>query len=419
MPIVGRGSVRHAGVCIKVKFIDILRMPFHDRSLLLTNQEPAMFAQRIERLTSSLVRDILAAASRPGMISFAGGLPADEALFRPSAEMLASLDGWQYGQSEGEPMLRELIAARGRALGLRCEASQVLVLSGSQQGIDLVAKLFIDPGTPVLVESPAYLAALQVFRLFGADYLPLPVMGEGAELDRLPQILACARLAYLTPTFQNPSGYCYTEGERVAIASAIDAAGTPLFEDDPYRDLAYDGKAPQPICARLSRAPWIYQGSFSKVLAPGLRLGYLIVHPDLVSPLTRLKQAADLHTNRIAQQLVAQMLDGGRVDAHVEGAMPLYRERRAVMTDALSTAFGDRLEWSLPAGGLFFWVRFAEPLDTRALMHRALERGVAVMPGDAFFTERPDAAYLRLNFSHAGPDGIRQGVARLKEALDA
>ncbi|MGC3965541.1 MAG: PLP-dependent aminotransferase family protein [Rhodocyclaceae bacterium] len=378
-----------------------------------------MFAQRIERLTSSLVRDILAAASRPGMISFAGGLPADEALFRPTADMLGSLDCWQYGQSEGEPMLRELIAARGRALGLRCEASQVLVMSGSQQGIDLVAKLFIEPGTPVLVESPAYLAALQVFRLFGAECLPLPVVGGGADLGRLPHILPQAKLAYLTPTFQNPSGYCYSDTERDVIAAAIDAAGTPLFEDDPYRDLAYDGKAPQPICARLGRTPWIYQGSFSKVLAPGLRLGYLIVHPDLVAPLTRLKQAADLHTNRLAQQLVVQMLEGGRIEAHVEGALPLYRERRAVMADALRATFGDQLQWNLPAGGLFFWVRFAEQIDTRAVMHDALERGVAVMPGDAFFTERPDAAYLRLNFSHADPEGIRLGVARLKEALSA
>jgi 2-aminoadipate transaminase len=377
-----------------------------------------MFAQRIERLTSSLVRDILAAASREGMISFAGGLPATEVLYRPAFPDAADVDCWQYGQSEGEPALREMIAAQARQLGIDCTAQQVLVLSGSQQGIDLVAKLFVEAGTEVAVESPAYLAALQVFSLFGADFSPVPVDTVGGpDMAAFSQAIARARLTYLTPTFQNPSGYCYTDAQRDDIAARLDAANAPLFEDDPYRDLSYDGAAPRPICSRLRRAPWIYQGSFSKTLAPGLRLGFLVVHPSLIDPLTRLKQAADLHTNRLSQVLVMEMLCDGRLARHVENALPLYRDRRAAMDAALQRHVGRQARWHVPAGGLFFWVQFGQGVDTRRLMADALALGVAVMPGDAFFSGEAPASYLRLNFSHASPADIDTGMARLTSAL--
>ncbi len=219
-----------------------------------------MFAQRIERLTSSLVRDILAAASRPGMISFAGGLPASEALFQPTAGDFAVLDCAQYGQTEGEPRLRELIAQRGRAMGIDCTAAQVLILNGSQQGIDLVSKLFVEEGTPLVVEAPAYLAALQAFKLFGAALRPVTVDAQtGPVWAELRDALPTARLCYLTPTFQNPSGYCYSETERATTAELLDAADVPLFEDDPYRALSYDGPAPAPIVGRLRKARWVYQ----------------------------------------------------------------------------------------------------------------------------------------------------------------
>ncbi|MBB5190224.1 DNA-binding transcriptional MocR family regulator [Silvimonas terrae] len=377
-----------------------------------------MFAKRIERLTSSLVRDILAAASRPGVISFAGGLPAEEALYRPDPAQLQSLQHcWQYGQTEGEPQLREAIAAEARALGIACDASQVLVLSGSQQGIDLVSKLFIEEGTRVLVEAPAYLAAVQSFRLFGADFLPVtvdPVTGPDAQSFK--SALDSAQLAYLTPTFQNPSGYCYPAEQREHIAAAVDAAGVPLFEDDPYRELAFDGAAPQPIVGRLKNAPWVYQGSFSKTLAPGLRLGFLVAHPALVPHLTRLKQAADLHSNRLSQHLILQALQNG-LHEHVAQILPVYRERRDAMADALTRHLGDLVSWQKPVGGLFFWVRFKQAVDTHALMRRALEAGVAIMPGDAFYTTTPEHSCLRLNFSHSSPAEIEEGMARLASLL--
>ncbi|GAA5785481.1 PLP-dependent aminotransferase family protein [Chitiniphilus shinanonensis] len=380
-----------------------------------------MLAQRIDRLTSSLVRDILAAAQRPEVISFAGGLPADEALFRPSPAAMQSLpDVWQYGQSEGEWVLRELVAQRVGALGLACTPQQVLILNGSQQGIDLVAKLMIERDTPVLVEAPAYLAALQAFRLFGAQCLPVPVDPlAGVDPARFEALVSQARLTYLTPTFQNPSGYCYGDAERNQVAAVLDRAGAVFFEDDPYRDLSYDGPAPAPIAGRLRQAQWVYQGSFSKTLAPGLRLGYLVAHPALMPHLVRLKQAADLHSNRLSQHLVAQVMADGTLDRHVEAVLPLYRARRDAMDAALRRHLGDLAQWACPAGGLFFWVRLTERRDTMALMREALRHDLALMPGEAFFHGEADASYLRLNFSHASIERIDEGIARLAGLLRA
>ncbi|WP_282099351.1 aminotransferase class I/II-fold pyridoxal phosphate-dependent enzyme [Deefgea sp. CFH1-16] len=234
-----------------------------------------MLARRIERLTSSLVRDILAVAQQPGVISFAGGLPASEALLSLDLAALPAdvvKSALQYGPSEGEPQLRELIAQRMQAIGFNCSAEQVLILNGSQQGIDLVSKLMIDEGTPVLVEEPAYLAALQSFRLLGADLRTLPI-ADGVDLvalaDQLPQVA----MAYLTPTFQNPSGYCYSHAERKAVAELLDTHGTCLFEDDPYRELAYDTPAPAPLVSHLTSAPWVYQRLVQQNFGTGFTLG--------------------------------------------------------------------------------------------------------------------------------------------------
>lgn len=379
-----------------------------------------MFAKRIERLTPSLVREILAVVNQPDMISFAGGLPAEDALYRADPALITAkeLTCWQYGQTEGERELRELIVEHAhKNLGINCDISQVLVLSGSQQGIDLVGKLFIDEGTPVLAEAPTYLAALQVFSLFGADMKSFDINAKtGPDLAGFSAGLKQSKLTYLIPTFQNPSGYCYPDQVRADIAAELDKAGVPLFEDDPYRDLSFDGPAPKPVVSHLKSAPWIYQGSFSKTLAPGLRLGYMIAHPDLIVPLTRLKQAADLHSNRLSQQLIAQILRNG-VEEHIQHVLPIYRERRDAMAQALTTHLADKIEWELPAGGLFFWVKLKKNIDTKELMRQALKEGVAIMPGVAFFSHPSANSYLRLNFSHASPEKIDTGIARLSKLL--
>lgn len=380
-----------------------------------------MLANRINRLTSSLVRDILALATQPGMISFAGGLPAEEGLFRPhkaGIDLNALPDAlWQYGTSEGEPALREWVAQRARSMGLDCSADQVLILNGSQQGIDLVAKLLVEEGDAMLVESPAYLAALQVFRLFGAKMHGIAQDAEGA----LPDALATApdaRFVYLTPTFQNPTGRCASAVRRAELAAICDQRQLTVFEDDPYRDLSFDAPAPAPLVSHLKKARWIYQGSFSKTLAPGLRLGYLIAHPDLYVPLVRLKQAADLHTNRLSQFIVLQALQDGLVEQHVARNLPIYRERRDAMQAALEQHLGDKADWVKPSGGLFFWLRLREKQDVMALLNAALLRGLAFMPGDAFYADAPQDASLRLNFSHSSVEEIERGVRILADLLE-
>ena len=378
-----------------------------------------MLARRIERLSSSLVRDILAVAQQPGMISFAGGLPADEALLSVDLTTLPPhllANAMQYGPTEGELSLREQVAQRMAQIGLHCHADQVLILNGSQQGIDLVSKLMIEEGTPVLVEEPAYLAALQSFKLFGADLHAMPLQ-HGVDLNVLASILPQVKMAYVTPTFQNPSAYCYSEFERQAVAKLVDTHGVCLFEDDPYRELAYDTPAPAPLVSFIQSAPWIYQGSFSKTLAPGLRLGFLIAHPDLMPHLIRLKQAADLHSNRLSQLIVGQILANAQLEPHLAKSLPIYRERRDAMAAALKQHLSPHASWTLPQGGLFFWIKLHAVTDTLALMQRALAQNLAIMPGIAFMASGRDEGYLRLNFSHAKPAQIEAGIRQLAALL--
>lgn len=378
-----------------------------------------MFSERIDRLTSSLVRDILAATQRPGMISFAGGLPAPDHLPVPDWSRVPA-SAAQYGQSEGEPELREAIADRARAMGLACDASQVLVVSGSQQGIDLVSKLFVDPGTPLLTEAPTYLAALQSFELFGAVCHGLRLSSEGIGADdvRVAAAATGARLMYLIPTFQNPSGTCYSADRRVEVARAVDDTGLVLFEDDPYRELVYEPVDRTPICAHLHSSSWIYQSSFSKSFMPGIRVGYLIASPDLMPHLVRLKQATDLHTNRFGQWLAYAQLTSPDLEEHLRSLRTAYAEKRSAMQAALEESFSGLAEWTAPPGGLFFWLRLTDPVDTRPLLPAMLERNVAFMPGEVFFpATEPAIGHLRLNFSHATPEQMRAGTGRLADAL--
>lgn len=373
------------------------------------------FSERVSRLKSSLIREILAAAQRPEVMSFAGGLPAEAMLPKVEwADMPLSLG--QYGMSEGEPALREALAAEARALGLACEASQVLVVSGSQQTLDLAAKLYIDKGTEILLEAPTYLAALQIFQLFGADCLTVPQEADGPNLAQLRSRLEQHRPAfiYLIPTFQNPSAVRYSEAKRAAVAALLDEFGVTLIEDEPYRELTFDGGSAKPIAGRLQKASWIYTGTVSKTLLPGLRVGYLIASPDLFPHLLKLKQSADLHTNRIGQWQALQWIGSEKYQQHLSELRGFYRQRRDAFQAALETHFSDLAHWNMPQGGLFFWLTLKQPLDTRTLLNEALANDVAFMPGEPFFPE-PDKnlGHLRLNFSHIDPARLDEGLKRL------
>jgi DNA-binding transcriptional MocR family regulator len=372
-------------------------------------------SRRVSDLEPSPIREILSVIERPGMISFAGGLPAAETFPRLDLAQLPAAC-LQYGATEGDTALRCRVAESLTRSGIGCAPEQVLILSGSQQGIDLAAKLFIDSGTPVAVEAPTYLAALQVFRYFGAALVTLDPRLPQAGIGRGPR----PALAYVNPTFQNPTGHCYDASERAAVAAACDELAVPLFEDDPYRDLAYEPCDRAPICARLERASWIYQSSFSKSLAPGLRLGYLAASPDLVSLLTRLKQAADLHSSRLSQWLVLEQLQGPRHAERLAAVVAAYRRKRDVFAAGLRRHFSGLARWELPPGGLFFWLRLSRLLDTRELLPQAIARGVAFMPGEFFFPDRPQASgTLRLNFSHATEPQVERGLAILAELVSA
>ncbi|MDG4551627.1 MAG: PLP-dependent aminotransferase family protein [Candidatus Contendobacter sp.] len=380
-----------------------------------------MFSERIDRLTSSLIRELLALTQKPDIISFAGGLPAREAM--PPLDLVdLPPDLSQYGTTDGEPELRAVIAAQLSALGLRCRPEQVLVTTGSQQGIDLVSKLYIDPGTPVAVEAPSYLAALQSFRLFGARFEELPLTPRGIDPEQLRQVVHRHRPAfvYLIPTFQNPAGVCYDEATRAEVATVLRETGTPLLEDEPYRELVYEPVDRTPLCARLGeKDTWMYMGTFSKTGIPGLRVGYVAASENAHPYLVRLKQSTDLHTNRIGQWWCARFANSPGYPAHLERLRAFYRERRDAMQAALTRHLGELTQWTMPNGGLFFWARLQSGGDTRALLVRALERKVAFMPGEAFFASASaqHGAFMRLNFSHATPEQLERGMAVLAEVI--
>ena len=373
----------------------------------------ARLSIRTEDLHASPVREMLSVAQRPEVISFAGGLPAPETFAgldmpQPPRDLL------QYGPTEGEPALRARIAEELRGLGVDAAAERVLVLSGSQQGIDLAAKLVVDAGAVVAVEEPAYLAALQVFRFFGARFEGLDRAEPAAGWAEAPP-----RLAYVTPTFQNPSGICWRADERRALAGACDRHDVILFEDDPYRDLAYEPCERRPAVARLERASWIYQGSFSKTAAPGLRLGFLTASADLFPYLVRLKQAADLHTNRLSQWMVLQHLEAPDRAQRMGTLIAFYRERRDAFDAALQRHLGGLADWTPPPGGLFFWVTLRGRIDAEALLGRALERNVLFTPGAHFLAHGGASSAMRLNFSLAAPQDAERGLQILGELLRA
>lgn len=375
----------------------------------------APFARRIARLHASPVREILKAAAGSQVVSLAGGLPSEETF--PVFPGMPG--GWsQYGLSEGDAALREAISVHLRGRGLECPPERILVTSGSQQGIDLAAKLFVESGTPVLCESPTYVAALQVFRLFGAELHDLPTGPGGPDPEDLARRIGEARpnLAYIIPTYQNPTGAVWSEAARDRLAAMADHHGIAVLEDDPYGELGYGTQPPAPVCARIRRAPWMFLGSFSKSFVPGLRLGFLACSPELAVPLERLKQAADLHTCRLSQSLVLADLQDADRPARMADLRSHYRQRRDAFATSLRRHFPDAL-FEDPQGGLFFWARLSRTLDLREVAGEALRRGVAFLPGEPCFPGGGEPGWARLNFSHPDPEAADRALGILADLL--
>jgi len=388
------------------------------------------FADRMQHLRASDIREILKLTARPEVISFAGGLPAAESF--PVEDIAAAVhaccneDGasvLQYSTTEGDPELRAAIATRmNRLRGTDVTPDRILITSGAQQGLDLSAKLFLDRGSTVLCESPTYLAALNAFKVFEPRLVAVPTDDDGMRPEALAHALRTepdVRLVYVIPDSQNPSGRTWTLERRHALVELAADAGVVVVEDSPYGEIRFDG-APLPAVASLAdgRGAVVYLGTFSKVFCPGMRLGWVAGPASVVQRYVLLKQSADLHTSTLSQRIAARYLASNDLDANVARVIEIYRERRDAMLEALDEHFPDDAAWTRPQGGLFVWVELPPSVDARRLLERALERDVAFVPGAAFFPEPGHDNTMRLNFSAMPPDRIREGVHRLAAVLD-
>jgi 2-aminoadipate transaminase len=383
-------------------------------------------------IRSSAIRDLLKLTAQPEMISFAGGLPAPE-LF-PAEELSAAgeqaiaeapLAALQYGPTEGYAPLRELVAGWLARLGVAADPGQLIVTAGSQQGLDMLGRLLLDPGAPVAVEEPTYLGALQAWQTAQPRYVPVPLDADGLDVDALEAMLAGGlrpRFLYVVSCFQNPTGVTLAPGRRrrlIELAARYDLA---IVEDDPYGELFYEGQRATPLAALDIAAHGelrhvVYLGTLSKLLAPGLRVGWIAAPRALHDRLVMLKQGLDLHTGSLAQAVAFYACRDGLLDRHIPRLRAVYGERRDAMLAALGRAMPAGISWTRPAGGMFLWLTLPEGADSRALLARAVERKVAFVPGQPFHPGGGGANTMRLNFSHSAPPQIAEGVARLAQAL--
>ena len=394
------------------------------------------FADRLNNVETSAIRELFKLLGKPGIISFAGGFP-DSAMFdvegirAASNAALAEEPGaaLQYGATEGYNPLREQLAAFMTSKGAKdVAADNLIVTTGSQQALDLLGKTLISPGDKVIVEGPTFLATIQCFRLYGAQLISAPIDGNGVKTDELEKLIAehKPKFVYLIPTFGNPSGAMLSAERRKAVLEMAVKHNTLIVEDDPYGDL-YFGDAPPPSLLNLSASVpgshelLVHCGSLSKVLSPGLRVGWMIAPAELLGKATMCKQFSDAHTSTFAQATAAQYLKAGRMPATLAHVRKVYAERAQAMGDALRKELGDAIEFVQPQGGLFVWARLTgaggKVADGNVLAKRAIEKGVAFVPGTPFFCANPDHATFRLSFATADVDKIREGVARLGQAI--
>ena len=378
-------------------------------------------AQRAHKMNPSVIREILKVTEKPGIISFAGGLPSPKTFpieaFAAACATVLKTDGraaLQYAASEGYRPLCEWVAQQ---LPWDVSPDQVLITTGSQQGLDLVAKVLIDEGSPVLVETPTYLGALQAFTPMEPSIVSVHSDADGIDVNDLEQKAAGARFLYVLPNFQNPTGRTMSEARRQALVDTARRVGLPIVEDNPYGDLWFDQPPPLPLTARNPEGA-IYLGSFSKVLAPGLRLGYMVAPKAIMPKLLQAKQAADLHSPSFNQRMVAEVLKDGFLDRHVPTIRALYKHQCEVMLDALTKEMaGLDVQWNSPVGGMFLWARLPEGVSAVDLLPKAVDKGVAFVPGAAFYADGADPRTMRLSFVTASEEQIRIGIKALADAI--
>jgi 2-aminoadipate transaminase len=394
------------------------------------------YAGRTRNLRSSDIREILHLVDQPDMISFAGGLPAPE-LF-PLAECRAACDrllkeqgtqALQYGTTEGYLPLREMLARHMARYGIAVTPANMVVTSGAQQGLDLIGKLLLNPGDTVIVESPTYLGALQAWRAYEARFVGIPMDEDGMRLDLLEEALQkqSPKLLYLLPNFQNPSGITLSELRRQRIVELACRYQVPILEDDPYGQLRFEGDHLTPLfvldrerCSLPGGEPEehvLYVGTLSKLLAPGLRIGWIVGAEQVITSLVQMKQGTDLHTGTLAQVLAYEVCKGGFLDRHVRELRQVYATRRDAMLACLEQHMPGGVRWTRPEGGLFLWLTLPPELDARELLKPALEHKVAFVPGASFFATGGGQNTLRLNFSHSTPERIALGVQRLARVI--
>ncbi len=397
---------------------------------------PMQFADRLNNVETSAIRELFKLLGKPGIISFAGGFP-DSALFdvegiREATNAALTEDpgaALQYGATEGYKPLREQIAAFMGHKGVKdLTPDQLIVTTGSQQGLDLLGKTMISPGDKVIVEGPTFLATIQCFRLYGAELISAPIDADGVQTDKLEALIAehKPRFVYLIPTFGNPSGAMLSLARRKRVLELAVKYQTLIVEDDPYGDLYFDAPPPPSLLALSHEVPGSREllahcGSLSKILSPGLRIGWMIAPPDLLGKATMCKQFSDAHTSTFAQATAAQYLKAGRLPGRLTLVRQVYADRAQAMGQALRRELGDGIDFVQPNGGLFIWARLTgaggKLKDGGELAKRAIEKGVAFVPGAPFYASNPDRATLRLSFATADIEKIEEGVKRLGAAL--
>jgi 2-aminoadipate transaminase len=383
-------------------------------------------AKRTKRMQSSVIRELLKVTMQPDVISFAGGMPAPE--FFPAREFREACNqvlkqepeiALQYGPTEGYAPLREFLAEKMQKYGVPAEPHNILLTNGSQQALDLIGKVFIDPGTTLAAGSPTYLGAIQAWSAYEAHFATVPLDDDGMQVDLLQKVLKeeQVQFIYVLPNFHNPAGTTMPLDRRVRLAELAAEHGVFIVEDDPYGELRFEGEDITPIVA-LHKENTIYLGTFSKTLAPGVRLGWLAAPQAVTAKLVQAKQGTDLHTSTLVQMVVNDICQRGLLKPHVRKLREVYRERRDVMLASLEEYFPEGTSWTHPQGGLFLWARLPEGFDSTKFLKTAVEREkVAFVPGSAFYANGDGHNTMRLNFSNAQPDKIREGIARLGRAI--